>query len=347
KRNVMGDDDIATITRSFGRFEVVENLELDKPVEVKSNRGRQSENPKAAEPKTFASKIFNTTGFGYRRITVERPLRLSVQFTDERLAELRFAPKPFNAVMKWAYGQFGQAWTDETYGDLSPYAIEVRTHIKANFKDLKERQIKDLLDSKLWRAQKRLLEYGLKLQTALTNQMGADAIVDGQCDDFNQFDEQFKNALKATGIKLDTREKKQLLAAVSWKNPEAERVIKKVHREKANPLYGLFTLDGKVVEFQNDGDLRDNENIPLDPSRGVTETVEEYFKKEVAPHVPDAWIDGSKRDGKDGELGIVGYEIPFNRHFYVYMPPRDLEEIDRDLDVVSAEIMALLREVHA
>ena len=49
----------------------------------------------------------------------------------------------------------------------------------------------------------------------------------------------------------------------------------------------------------------------------------------------------------DEEIGIVGYEIPFNRHFYVYQPPRDLAEIDADLDKVSAEIMQLLREVHS
>lgn len=347
KRNVMGEDDIATITRAFGRFERIDTLTLDKPEEVKSNRGRQADNPKAAEPKTFSSKIFATTDFGYRRITVERPLRLSVQFTGERLAELRFAPKPFNAVMKWAYEQFGGSWTDDDYGDLSAVTVEVRAYVKANFSDLKEKQIKELLDVKLWRDQKALLERGQLLQSALAKQMGVASIVNGPCDDFNLFEEELKKALKVTGINLDTRERKQLLDAVSWKNPEAQRVIKKVHKEKANPLYGLFSVAGKVVEFQADGDQRDNENIPLDPSRSVTEIVEAYFKKEVAPHVPDAWIDGGKRDEKDGELGIVGYEIPFNRHFYVYSPPRDLVEIDADLDVVSAEIMALLREVHS
>jgi type I restriction enzyme M protein len=347
KRNVMGEDDIATITRAFGQFEVVDALTLDKPIDVKSSRGRQAANPKVAEAKTFSSKIFATTDFGYRRITVERPLRLSVQFTGERMEELRFAPKPLNAPMKWAYEQFGQSWTAASYGDLSPYAVEVRAYVKSQFADLKEKQIKELLDVKLWRDQRALLASGLKLQAVLAKQMGAAAIVDGACDDFNRFEEELKKALKSTGVSLDLREKKQLLDAVSWKNPEAQRVVKKVQKEKANPLYGLFAVGGKVVEFQVDGDLRDNENIPLDPSRSVAETVEAYFKKEVAPHVPDAWIDAGKRDEKDGELGIVGYEIPFNRHFYVYTPPRDLVEIDADLDVVSAEIMDLLREIHS
>jgi len=347
KRNVMGDDDIAAITRAFGQFEQIDTVALDKPEEVKSNRGRQAANPKAPEAKTFSSKIFATTDFGYRRITVERPLRLSVQFSNDRLQELRFAPKPFNAVMKWAYAQYGPKWNDADYGDLGPYAVEVRAEVKSQFPDLKERQIKDLLDSKLWRYQLTLLKSAQKLQAALAKQMGAAAIVDAPCYDFNLFDEELKVAFKATGVKLDTRQKKQLLDVVSWKNPDAQRVIKKIHKEKVDQLYGLFAVAGKVVEFQADGDLRDNENIPLDPSHSVTETVEAYFHKEVAPHVPDAWIDAGKRDAKDGELGIVGYEIPFNRHFYVYTPPRDLVEIDADLDAVSAEIMDLLREVHS
>ncbi|EIJ2379773.1 hypothetical protein LIO03_004897, partial [Vibrio alginolyticus] len=52
-------------------------------------------------------------------------------------------------------------------------------------------------------------------------------------------------------------------------------------------------------------------------------------------------------DDKDNEIGVVGYEIPFNRHFYVYQPPRALETIDADLDAVSADIMKLLQEVHS
>ena len=93
--------------------------------------------------------------------------------------------------------------------------------------------------------------------------------------------------------------------------------------------------------------MRDNENVGLDPSKTVNAINEAYFIKEVQPHVPDAWIDASKKDEKDKEIGIVGYEIPFNRHFYQYQPPRDLVEIDADLDAISSEIMTLLQEVHS
>ena len=134
KRNVMDEADIATITRSFGGFETV-TKELDKPAEQKSNRGRQSANPKIEAPKTFASKIFNTHEFGYRRITIERPLRESYQFNDERIVELRFAPKPLNAVMKWAYAEYGTSWLDDegckNYGVLTEHQEAIRKHIKA------------------------------------------------------------------------------------------------------------------------------------------------------------------------------------------------------------------------
>jgi type I restriction enzyme M protein len=77
-----------------------------------------------------------------------------------------------------------------------------------------------------------------------------------------------------------------------------------------------------------DAALRDTENVPL------SEDVETYFKREVLPHAPDAWIDHEKTK--------VGYEIPFNRHFYVFQPPRPLSEIDADLKVVTDRILTMI-----
>ena len=233
---------------------------------------------------------------------------------------------------------FGTAWTAETYGQLQDVALEVRALIKAEFPELKEKDIKEVLDSKIWLFQKALMEKAQALQAVIGTE---------QFDDFNQFDEVLKKALKQTDIKLDAKEKKQLLDTITWKNPEAEPVINKVLKQAENPLYGQFSYQGKVVEFVQDGDFRDAENIALNPKVSTTELIEEYFIREVQPHVADAWINADKRDEKDGEIGIVGYEIPFNRHFYVYQPPRDLAEIDADLDAVSAEIMQLLQEVHS
>lgn len=329
KRNEMDENDISTVTRTFGAFDIVDARELDKPAEQKSNRGRQSANPKNETAKTFASNIFHTHEFGYRRITIERPLRESYQFSDERIAECRFATGALNAAMKSIYGVFGE--------DLSDHA-DIRAYLKLQFADLKEKQIKDLLEPKLWEDQKIMLAKA----TALQNVIGV-----AQYDDMNGFDDALKVACKKADIVLDAKEKKQIKDAVSWRNPLAEKVIKKIHKTPAKPLYGLFEVDGAVIEYQADSELRDNENVALDPTQTVNDINEAYFIKEVLPHVGDAWIDESKRDDKDGEIGIVGYEIPFNRHFYQYQPPRDLAQIDADLDAVSAEIMALLQEVHS
>lgn len=116
-------------------------------------------------PKTFASKIFATHAFGYRRITVERALRTSVQLSDERVAGLRFAPKPFNAPMRWVYEQFGAAWTADHYGMLDDdQTLLVRAKVKADFSELKEAQIKDLTAPELWRDQAQLLRNARALQ---------------------------------------------------------------------------------------------------------------------------------------------------------------------------------------
>ena len=82
---------------------------------------------------------------------------------------------------------------------------------------------------------------------------------------------------------------------------------------------------------QPDSSLRDTENVPLG------EDIDAYFEREVRPHAPDAWIDEAKSK--------VGYEIPFNRHFYVFEPPRPLEQIDAELKQVSANIMKMLEEL--
>ena len=80
-----------------------------------------------------------------------------------------------------------------------------------------------------------------------------------------------------------------------------------------------------------DSSLRDTENVPL------SEDIDEYIAREVLPHVPDAWIDRSKTK--------IGYEIPFTRYFYTYIPPRPLEEIDAELAAKTKKIMKLLGEI--
>jgi type I restriction enzyme M protein len=94
----------------------------------------------------------------------------------------------------------------------------------------------------------------------------------------------------------------------------------------------LATKGKQKNQPQPDSSLRDTENVPLQ------EDVEKYFKREVLPHVPDAWIDHEKTK--------VGYEIPFNRHFYVFKAPRSLHEIDEELKGVTSRIMTMLEGLH-
>lgn len=114
---------------------------------------------------------------------------------------------------------------------------------------------------------------------------------------------------------------KALINAFGVRDPEAEPVM---------------DAEGDIVP---DSDLTDYENVPF------LDDIGDYFAREVLPHVPDAWIDESCRDKKDKAIGLVGYEINFNRFFYKYEPPPKLEDIDRELKRVEAEIAALLGEV--
>ncbi|MFL1800516.1 N-6 DNA methylase [Plesiomonas shigelloides] len=209
------------------------------------------------------SKIFDYKEFGYRRITVERPLQLAIYPKD---------PLRLEAL------QADNAW--EKMDETTQQAI---LDALASFE-----QEKYLSRDKFLKQLKAKLER--------------------------------ESATKA--VKLSAVQLKLIVKHLGEHDDEAE-VCKTKGQIEANP------------------DLRDNENVPL------TESVADYFAREVLPHVPNAWIDQSKTDPKDGEVGIVGYEIPFNRHFYVYEPPRALAEIDADLDAVSAEIMQLLNEVHS
>jgi len=116
-------------------------------------------------------------------------------------------------------------------------------------------------------------------------------------------------------VRLSAPELKAVLAALGERDDTAE-----ICRDR----------DGQP---EPDADLRDTETVPL------KESIEAYFKREVLPHVPDAWIDTTKTK--------VGYEIPLNRHFYRYEPPRPLEVIETDIKRLEDDIMKMLKEVTA
>jgi len=139
----------------------------------------------------------------------------------------------------------------------------------------------------------------------------------------DEFDKNLTKALKGAGVKMSAPVKKAVLSALSERDQDAD-----------------FCKDAKGNP-EPDTELRDHELVPLD------EDWRDYIAREVTPFVPDAWVDETYRDARDGEVGRVGYEINFNRCFYKYAPPRPLEEIDEELKQLEAEIAGLLQEVEA
>ena len=154
----------------------------------------------------------------------------------------------------------------------------------------------------------------------------------------DEFEKDLNQVLKKAGLNLKAPVKKAILSALSAADPEAE-----ICRDsKGNPEPDSNLRDTEIVPLPDDIALP----LPLDYGKDtsadelvklVKEHCEEYLEKEVLPHVPDAWIDFDKTK--------VGYEIPLNRHFYVYQPPRALDVIEDDIKTLESDIMAMLAEV--
>lgn len=153
-----------------------------------------------------------------------------------------------------------------------------------------------------------------------------------------KFELVLEKALKKTGIKLGTPVKKAILAALSERDPEADICID----AKGNPEPDAELRDTEIVALPSEISLPlpvgfDNET-DHDKLLALVQThCEDYLEAEVLPHVAGAWIDHSKTK--------VGYEIPLNRHFFVFQPPRPLEVIEREIKTLESEIMAMLAEV--
>ncbi|MDQ2842382.1 MAG: type I restriction-modification system subunit M [Acidobacteriota bacterium] len=242
----MSDEDIERIMRTFLAFEETEQ-----------------------------SKISPNQAFGYWKLTVERPLRLTVDLATA------------------AGAKFHQACRE---ADEEPLA--------------------NLVDKV------------------------AASIGTGPHDDYNVFLVALEGAAAEHNVKLTSKRVKLVQAALARKDDKAQPVFKRVHKPgKAEPnqLFGFYEcqIDGKtrVVEYEPDSDLRDTEQIPLLEHGGI----EAFFRREVLPYVPDAWINGA--------VTQIGYEISFTKHFYKPKPLRTLEEIRADIGSLEKESAGLLEEM--
>lgn len=269
KRNEIAEEQIEDITRIYGNFQDGETRRLI------ANGSNGSNGHAAAEDEFIVSKVFDKADFGFRQITVERPLRLNFQASPERIERLR-ETSAFVNLAKSKKKDKKQVAQEEAAGRKEQEAILAALGTLKAARVYKDRE----------------------------------AFV-------TDLDATFDRA----GLKLAAPMKKAILAALS----ECDETAEICRDRDGNP--------------EPDPELRDYENVPL------KEDIYAYFEREVRPHVPDAWIDVSKRDEKDGQVGRIGYEIPLTRHFYKYVPPRPLEEIEAEIAGLEKDIVRMLREV--
>ena len=276
KRNEIGEDHIAALTRLYGNHRDGETATV-------MINGQEEER--------VVSRVFRNQAFGFLKVTVERPLRLNFQADTERIARL----------------DAQTAFRNLAVSKKRKHAAEIEREAAAGH------------------AQQAAIR-------ALLNDLDADTCYMDRA----EFDNDVTRRARASGVKLSAPIKKAIFAALGERDPKAE-----ICRDRnGNP--------------EPDGELRDTENIPLPldaqpPSieicrdQALTEalndrfsdTIEDYLRAEVLLHVPDAWVDWSKTK--------IGYEIPINRHFYVYKPPRPLEAIEADIQSLEGEIAGLLK----
>ena len=269
KRNKLGDpgdrsgepDQIGDVTRVFGNFQHGETHTF--PEEDPITR-------KPVERKRVVSKVFDNADFGFRKIVVERPLRLNFQASPERIARLE---------------------TESAFAKLTTSSKKNET------------------------ARRREIEAGERRQEEIRQLLAGFAAAHAETlyKQRDSFVADLRRQEDIAGVLLSASERKAVLAALGERDETAE-----ICRDRnGNP--------------EPDPELRDTENVPL------KEDIAAYFQREVLPHVPDAWIDESKTK--------VGYEIPLNRHFYHYEPPRPLDVIEKDIKQLEKEITELLTEV--
>lgn len=277
---------------------------------------------------TEFSKLFDNNEFGYAQIIVHRSLRLMVQFTAKKVATLRFVSNN-PSLREEVYKEFGnevydkkvtaklEQWllnyfmqdNDEEDTEDADATTGLAEITLSTLPKKKQKIVKQLIDTTVWQRDLDLMNNAKKL---------AENFGDKLFSDFNLFDELLTAALKKENLKFAAKDKKDLLSAISWTDPKAEAVIKKINK------------DGSI-EFVSDPALKDYENIPL------KEDIQEFFEREVIPFTDDAWW--------NKEETRIGYEINFNKYFYKYTPPRSKEAIAADLFAIEHETENLLKEI--
>ena len=219
------------------------------------------------------TKIFESSEFGYRAVTIQRPLCLKFGITEESIQRVK------------------------------------NTKVFLNDSPSKKKGKRGEKENKAWQ------DLREKIFIALNALLGKTYI------SRDLFLKALEDVFKEEAINVPAKYTKIIWKGIGEHDDEAEICKDKDGNNEAN------------------NDLKDVERVPL------KEDIYNYFKREVEPYVPDAWIDDSVRDEKDGEIGKVGYEIPFTRYFYKYVPPRKPEVIQEEIKKLEKEIIKIASEI--
>lgn len=283
----------------------------------------------------IASNVFDNSDFGYHKVTIERPKRLKAEFTEEKIAELRF-DKSLKESMTWIYETYGE----KVYTELPKYEKAILEYVEKQELNLNNKQAKALVNLDLWNKHLAIYTFAKQILASIGTT---------EFSDFNLFKEKVDLTIKDLGLKISSSEKNTILNAVSWYDERAEKVVKSIVKLAGDKLkkglnhlgcsenqlaeYGIFPTNkkGEYIQYESESDLRDTENVPL------KENIYEYFLREVKPHVEEAWInlDATK----------IGYEISFKKYFYQHKSLRTLEEVSSDILELEKLSDGLIHEI--
>ncbi|RUU32635.1 SAM-dependent DNA methyltransferase [Mesorhizobium sp. M6A.T.Ce.TU.002.03.1.1] len=256
------------------------------------------------------SRIFENREFGFLKVTVERPLRMNFEATAERIVRL-----------------------DGQSAFVSLATSKRRKDDKAAAREIEE-----------GRAQQEAIRAALATLEAKGRYM-----------DREVFEADLDRAAKRAGVKIPAPVKKAIFAALGERDPDAKECLDSKGRPEPDselrdteniPLPKAFEMPKAFLEAvgKPENAAQKGAKLPMffgpdkpneDLATAMQPAIDAYMAREVLPHLADAWVDYDKTK--------VGYEIPINRHFYVYKPPRPLDEIETDITALEGEIAGLLK----
>lgn len=288
----------------------------------------------ATEETKLGSKIFDGDDFRYYNVTIERPLRLKSQFNALKIDEMLFDSSDME-MSKWLYQTYG----NRVFDGLDSEIPNIKEYLNENEIKMTDKKLATHVDPKKWKERNDLQLVAKSLMHAI----GTDVYMN-----YNKFSDLIAEKAKSLDIKVSASVLNSIAKAMSETDPNAEPVVKKIHKanskdiEKLESVYGInenmladygYIKGDKntYIEYETDSDLRDSEKIP------VKEDIYEYFQREVRPYVDDAWINLPPTK--------IGCEISFNKYFYKPAPLRSLAENEADILALDEQSQGFIKSL--